>query len=416
MLFSIEENNIKRGLETLNTFNSTVGEGTTRVLFTDEELKAREYIKSLMSEYGLVVTEDAIGNIFGTLEGTNPDLAPVWSGSHIDTVLNAGMYDGMTGVIAAIEALRAIKASGIPHKRSITAIVYTSEEPTRFGISCIGSRAMAGKLTLKDTKNMKDEDGVSLYELLVKIGYPIEKFDEVKKNKGDVFASVELHIEQAAVLDKLNIPIGIVEGICGASYINVSVKGVQEHAGSTPMDIRHDPLCAAAEIIVETETAAKEIESVNSVATVGKLNVFPNAANVIAGRVDFTIDIRDIDMDSKTGVVNRITSYMDKISDKRGVRIDYNITGNDIPIMSDTSIVEVIKKNCEEMSLPYNKMVSGAYHDSLLVAEFAPMAMIFVPSKNGISHHKAEFTEYADIVKGTKVLTNTLFELANMEV
>lgn len=416
MSFVIKKRNIEDALNTLNTFNSTEGEGTTRVLFTDEEVKAREYIKSLMREYGLTVTEDAIGNIFGTLEGSNPELAPVWSGSHIDTVLNAGMFDGMAGVVSAIEALRAIKESGLEHKRNLTAIVYTSEEPTRFGISCIGSRAMAGKLSLEDTKNMKDEQGNSLYDLLVKLGFCTDKFDEVRKNPGDVFASVELHIEQAAVLDKMGLPIGVVEGICGASYINVTVRGVQEHAGSTPMDIRKDPMCAAAEIVLETERAAKEISSVNAVATVGKLNVFPNAANVIPGRVDFVIDIRDVDMESKDGVIKRITEFMNKTALDRGVEIEYTITGNDVPRLSDKAIVDIIEKHCDELKLPYKKMVSGAYHDSLLVAEFAPMAMIFVPSKNGISHHKDEFTEMSDIVQGAELLAHTLFDLANVEV
>ena len=322
----------------------------------------------------------------------------------------------MAGVISAIEALRAIKESGLEHKRNLTAIVYTSEEPTRFGISCIGSRAMAGHLTLEDSKKMKDEQGISLYDLLVKLGFPIDKFDEVKKEKGDVFASVELHIEQAAVLDRLKLPIGVVEGICGASYINVTVKGVQEHAGSTPMDIRKDPMCAASEIILETEKAANEISSINAVATVGKLNVFPNAANVIPGQVDFVIDIRDVDMASKDGVIKRIISFMEKVASERGVKIEYTVTGNDVPRMSDKRIVKILEEHCKEMKLPYKNMVSGAYHDSLLVAEFAPMAMIFVPSKDGISHHKAEFTEMADIACGAELLANTLFDLANMEV
>lgn len=416
MSFVIKQKNIEDALNMLNTFNSTKGEGTTRVLFTEEEVEARKYIKSLMREYGLTVTEDAIGNIFGTLEGSNPDLAPVWSGSHIDTVLNAGMYDGMAGVVSAIEALRAIKESGLEHKRNLTAIVFTSEEPTRFGISCIGSRAMAGEFSLEDLKNMKDEQGISLYDLLVKLGYDTEKFDEVRKKPGDVFASVELHIEQAAVLDKMGLPIGIVEGICGASYINVTVKGVQEHAGSTSMDIRKDPMCAAAEIVLETERAANDISSVNAVATVGKLNVFPNAANVIPGRVDFVIDIRDVDMESKDGVIKRITEFMDKTALKRGVEIEYTVTGNDIPRMSDKGIIGVIEKHCDELKLPYKKMVSGAYHDSLHIAEFVPMAMIFVPSKNGISHHKDEFTEMPDIAQGAQLLADTLFDLANTEV
>ena len=235
MLIKADPCRIKTQLETLRTFDSRPDQpGTTRALFTDAEIKARDYVKGLMREVGMTVSEDSIGNIFGTLEGTEPELSPVWSGSHIDTVLNAGMYDGMAGVIGAIEACRMIKESGAEHRRSIKAIVFTSEEPTRFGTGCIGSRAMAGHLSLEETKELKDDDGISLYDELVRLGYDLSAYDNVRKHTGDVFASLEMHIEQAPVLEQLGLPIGVVEGICAPTYIHCCITGEQKHAGSTP--------------------------------------------------------------------------------------------------------------------------------------------------------------------------------------
>lgn len=416
MLFKASPLNLQKQLFDLNLFNSRPDqEGTTRVWFSDEEIKARNYIKDLMISNGLTVTEDAIGNIFGTLEGSEKELAPVWSGSHIDTVLNAGMYDGMVGVLAAIEACRLIKQSGIPHRRSITAIVFSSEEPTRFGIGCVGSRTMAGHLSLEDTKNIIDDDGITLYDTLEKLEYTKKNFNEIVKHKGDVFASVELHIEQADILERLQIPIGIVEGICAPSYIHVSVEGEQKHAGSTPMNERKDSLCAASEIILEIEKIAKSYGNIHTVGTVGKINVFPNAQNVISGNSSFTIDIRDIDMDVKTNIINKISTFINNISKKRKVKITYEVTTDDIPRKSNKTIVKVIEQSCKRLKIPYHNMISGAYHDSLLVAEFAPMAMIFVPSKDGVSHDPSEYTDIEEITKGTDVLTDVLINLSNMD-
>ncbi len=414
---NMTQNNIKNELEFLTRFNATPDCGITRMVFSKEDLEARKYVKELMTQVGMKVTEDAIGNIFGTLEGEDRELPPVWSGSHIDTVRNGGMFDGMVGVIGAIEACRWIKEHNVAHKRSIVAVVYTSEEPTRFGYGCIGSHALTGHLSLEETKNLRDDEGESLYEILKQLGYSLSEFENIQKKKGDIFAHVEMHIEQAEKLEAAGLPVGVVTGICAPSYISVSVKGVQEHAGSTQMDIRKDALCATSEIILEVENIARIFndfcQNETTVGTVGKLQVLPNSPNVIPGKTSFIIDIRDVDKETKDRFVHKISAKMDEIASKRGVEVEYHLVENDIPRRSDPNIVTVIEESCEKRDIRYMEMVSGAYHDSLLIAEIAPMAMIFVPSKDGISHDPAEFTEYSDIALGTEVLTDTLIELAN---
>lgn len=416
MLPKADLNNIRTGLETLARFDSAPDQpGTTRVLFSDAEMEARGYIKNLMRDTGMTVREDAIGNIFGTLEGSDPSAAPVWSGSHIDTVINAGMYDGMAGVIGAIEACRMIRDAGEAHRRPITAVVFASEEPTRFGTGCIGSRAMIGDLTLEQTKELFDDSGVSLFSELERLGYTKMDYSAVRRRPGDVFASVEMHIEQAPVLEQLQIPIGLVTGICAPTYIHVTLKGEQKHAGSTPMNVRRDVVPAASEIILKLESLARAYGNTHTVATVGKVQVFPNAANVIAGEVSFTIDIRDISEQTKRELTENICSFIDVVAKTRHLQAVHSVDTDDMPRMSDPRVLAILEQSCETLGIPCHKMTSGAYHDSLLVAEFAPMAMIFVPSRDGISHDPAEYTSIEEIARGTDVLADALLRLANME-
>ena len=416
MLLKANKGRILNNLNILKKFNSCPEqEGITRALFSKAELEARNYVKNLMKQAGLLVEEDAIGNIYGTLMGSNPDLTPVWSGSHIDTVRNGGMYDGMVGVIGAIESCRIIKENGINHQRNIVVLVFTSEEPTRFGIGCIGSRALAGHLSLEETKRLVDEQGVSLYDELVRLGYLEKDYSEIVKEKGSVFAGVELHIEQAPVLEQLNCHIGIVEAICAPTYINVVLEGQQEHAGSTPMNARHDAMAAACEIVLKIESLARSYGNNHTVATVGRMLPFPNSSNVIVGKVEFSIDIRDISEETKTELTKKICTYIDTVAAIRDLQASYCITADDIPHSSDLGIVKVIEECCTRRGISANKMISGAYHDSLFVAEFAPMGMIFVPSRNGISHDPDEFTDSDDIVLGTEVLADTLLSLSNSQ-
>lgn len=406
---------LKKGINELDEFNSSkgLGLGTTRILFTEEEIKARNYIKKVMEEVGLVIEEDSIGNIFGSLVGRSPELAAVWSGSHIDTVYNAGKFDGMVGVISAIEALRSIKESGIKVERTIKAVVYTSEEPTRFGLSCLGSRALAGRLNKEDLKILKDDQGNTLEEVLESLAYNLSEFDKVKKDQNEVYASVELHIEQGAILEREEIKIGIVESICAPTNLQVKVKGVQEHAGSTPMNVRKDAMVATALMISQIEELVNGIGGKHTVGTVGRVEVFPNAANVIPGEVCFTIDIRDSLMENKDTLLIKIKELFKAIEESRDVEITYEVLNHDSPRACSSEINQVVKSICKETDIPYHNMVSGAYHDSIFICEFAPTSMIFVPSKNGISHHHLEWTDFEDIEIGTNILAESLVRLAS---
>lgn len=400
-------------LETINTFNSTPDFGTTRVLFTDEEVKAREYVKSEMRKLNLQVHEDAIGNIFGVLKGTRPELPPVWTGSHIDTVLNAGMFDGMSGVVAGLEAVRLIQVNKLKHERNIVVVVYTSEEPTRFKVGCLGSRAMAGKLDAEAAKKLVDDGGNTLYDVLQKLGFPVQDFDKVPVKKGSIYAAVELHIDQNGVLEKAGKPIGIVKTICAPSVFEVEVIGRQSHAGGTTMKDRQDAFMATAEIALALEQLGRTSQSEYTTVTIGRVQVIPNAVNVIPGKVVFSIDIRDCDYDYKNDLIAKLKNRIKEIADKRNVKVNLTQYNNDYPMKCDENIIKKLENACEKENTPYIKTISGAFHDSMLVGEFAPVAMIFVPSKNGISHSPEEWTNFADIAAGTDVLADTLIELAN---
>ncbi|MDO5409584.1 MAG: M20 family metallo-hydrolase [Lachnospiraceae bacterium] len=413
MLERADKNRIENWLKGIDQFQTGEGDGTTRILFTEPELKARTYVKQQMAALGLEVTEDAIGNIFGTLKGSDPSLAPVWTGSHIDTVSNAGMFDGMSGIVCGMEALHLIKNSSMEHKRDISVIVYTSEEPERFGLSCLGSRAMAGALSLEDTKILYDKEGISLYQLLKDLGYDENRYHEIQKQTGDVFASVELHIEQNSILEKAGVPIGIVCGICAPTNFSVKITGVQSHAGGTSMDDRRDAFMAAAELALRLEDITKKSTSEYITGTVGKVNVFPNAINVISGDTEISIDIRSIDMKAKDVAVESLKYEAERIEEERKVEINMKMENHDLPLRCDETIMEIEKESCKKLGIPYRTMISGPYHDSLFVGRFAPAAMIFVPSKNGISHSKEEWTDYSDLAIGADVLTETLYTLAN---
>ena len=411
--FKASVENIKNDRENLSKFNSTPGNGITRVLFYKEELEGREFIKKRMEENGLEVREDAVGNVFGRLPGTDPSLAPVWTGSHIDTVLNAGMFDGNAGVISGMEALRLIKESGKQNKRDIEVIIYTSEEPTRFGLGCLGSRTMAGELTAEEMKTIVDKDGMSLAQVLESLGKNLEEIKDVKRKSGDVHAAVELHVEQGAVLDTRGIEIGVVTTISAPTDIRVSVFGTQEHAGATPMDMRKDAMSAAAEIMLGLEGLARNSKDYSTVATVGKVEVLPGSTNVIPGQVNFSIDIRSADMEDKEMLISKLKAIVSCVENVRNVKVNLEIVTHDAPADADPHVIETIRGICDEDVVNYNMMVSGAYHDSMFVSKFAPFGMIFVPSKNGISHHIDEWTDFEDIAAGTDILAETLFRLSN---
>jgi hydantoinase/carbamoylase family amidase len=311
-----------------------------------------------------------------------------------------------------MEALRLIKESGLPHRRTLSVVVFTSEEPTRFGMGCLGSRALAGALTREDLSTLIDREGESLESLLLRLGYDLSQYGSVKRAKGDVHGFVELHIEQGAVLESLKIGIGVVTTISAPTDLTIKVKGRQGHAGATPMRMRCDALAAAAEIILKLEALATAEENPSTVATVGKLSVYPGASNVIPGAAEFTTDIRSSDFESKARLLEQLRLFFAQLSSDRGVEIAVEMICHDQPRKADERIVKAIAAACGELGVRYHSMVSGAYHDAMMVARFAPIGMIFVPSRGGISHDPQEWSDYSDIATGTDILAETLLQMS----
>lgn len=389
------------------------GKGTTRLPLSKEEHAAREYLIEYMKEIGLEIQVDAIGNIYGCLPGQQRNLAPVWTGSHIDTVKEGGKFDGIAGVVCGMEALRLVNEKQLEHKRDLVVVIYISEESARFGMGCIGSRTIAGHLKEDELKSVMDESGKNLAELLLENNIPSDNFDMIQKRKGDVYASVELHIEQASNLERHKKQVGIVTAICAPTNLMLTIEGEQSHAGGTSMEERKDAFMAAAEISLMLEECAKGGISDYTTGTVGYVEVTPNAVNVIPGKVKVSIDVRDSDYNSKNQVVETFLDRVKEIAEKRHVKVSVEEKCNDIPMKCDSNLVSMIEEICVNRHLDYMKTVSGAYHDSLFIGEFAPVGMIFVPSKNGISHSPEEWTDIEDLEVGTRVLTEVLLDLAN---
>ncbi len=412
--WNASQENIQNWIETLTAFNKTPEAGVTRQLFTPEDMEARAYIKKEMESLGLTVSQDCIGNIYAVLEGTEPELSPVWSGSHLDTVYQGGAFDGISGVVCAMEAARIIKESGLPHKRNLVVTMFSGEEPARFGMGCIGSRALAGRLTTEMTKSLHDADGVTLYDAMKQVELDPEGLSSIIKKPGDVYASVELHIEQNIYLERAGLPIGLVSSICAPSNLVVQVSGRSAHAGGMSMEERKDAFTAACEMALAVESIGRlESQSEFTTTTVGSVQVEPNQSNIIPGRVVFTIDIRDAAKASKDRIIRLITERLETIAQNRGVSVQWEIQNDDTPMPCDSHISGMMENYCKEMEIPFQRMVSGPFHDSLFLGEFVPVGMLFVPSKAGLSHCPEEWTDYKDLKQGSQILASTLMELCN---
>lgn len=412
---SISQENIRRLLDTLSTFNATLGCGVTRLPLSDEDMVARAYIKEEMERVHLKIEEDSVGNIFGILEGTDPTLPMVWTGSHIDTVLNGGKFDGACGVICGLEAVRAIQAEGLSHKRSIAVVVYTAEEPTGFACGCLGSRALAGCLHLEDSTVLRDNRGECLYDKLLRRGYDLTKFSEIPSRTKNCYAALELHIEQAGSLEANNCPVGLVKYICAPTNLKIVLRGKQAHAGGMSMEERQDAFMACAEMALCLEKMARETESEYTTGTVGEVYIHHGGSNIIPGEVRFTIDIRDCDGPWKEKMTQRLLEEMQAIGARRRVTVEVEVENNDLPVTCDPKLMAMLEESCREADIPWMHTISGAYHDSLFIGKVAPVAMIFVPSRGGVSHCPEEWTDLSDIEQGCRVLTDTLIKVANQE-
>jgi len=402
---------IKDDIEALACIGGLPQGGVTRLALSEEDLNGRNYLISKMKEAGLSVKIDAVGNTIGRREGKK-DLAPVLIGSHLDTVPEGGNYDGIAGVITALEAIRILNDKGIETLRPIEVINFTAEESSRFLTATMGSKCMKGALTLEKIKSMKDKNGISFYEALSTAGFEPDKLDSVKKNPGDYHAFIELHIEQGPVLEVEKKPIGVVTAIAAPTRMKINIKGKADHSGNTPMNMRKDALTGASEIILALERITSNEAGENTVGTVGDVLVTPGAMNVIPGEVTLLVDIRDIDLNDKNKSFESFLSVINEVACKRNLMIEHELLVDDTPVQLSSKIINIIQKETESLGYPYKVMHSGAGHDAMNMVPITDVGMIFVPSIDGVSHNINEFTEMEDIRKGADVLFASLYKLA----
>lgn len=393
---------------------SLPGEGITRLAFSDEDWQARDFIMCLMRREGLIVRVDGFGNIIGRREGLNPKAKTVVCCSHIDSVPHGGNFDGVLGVLGAIETVKLMNKNGWQNYNPLEIVVFMCEESSRFGVATLGSLAACGGLSLKRMKQLKDAAGKSLYEILLARGLNPENMEKTINLK-NLKACVEMHIEQGKVLEAMQKPIGVVTGIAAPTRLRLQLDGKADHSGATPMQLRSDALCAAAEIILEVEKAASSAEK-PVVGTVGIVKAFPNVMNVIPGQVELGIDIRSIDAAAKTAVVERVKKFIIDTGKRRGIKTALELLTDEKPVSLAPAVIKIIEKACKANNIAYHLLPSGAGHDTMHLAEFAPAGMIFLPCCDGISHNPAEWTSMTHIAQGVEVLYTTLCTLTGTNI
>ncbi|NLP45176.1 MAG: Zn-dependent hydrolase [Peptococcaceae bacterium] len=385
--------------------------GITRLPFTEEDLQAKNLVKEWMQEAGLQVREDAVGNLVGRKEGTEPSFPAIIIGSHLDTVFNGGMFDGSLGVLAGIEILQTMKENLIQTKHPIEVYAFRDEEGCRFNFSLLGSRGVAGNLKPSDLE-FKDRDGITIKEAMKKCHLRPEEFSQAVRNPEEVKAYLELHIEQGKVLECSNLPVGVVTGIAGSLRLLLTVTGKADHAGATPMNLRADALAGAAQIICMVEQEAKESQS--AVATVGRIQAYPGGINIIPGKVEFTIDLRHLSPEVCARLEKNILEKANEICKQRGLDLKVDLMQRVPPAPCSEEIIATILESCDKLDVKTMKLPSGAGHDAMQMINISPIGMIFVRSKKGISHHPAEWSSPEDCALGANVLMETVLKLDQM--
>jgi len=383
----------------------------TRIVFSEADLRARAYVKSLCAEAGLQVKEDAIGNTFARWTGSEPNLSPIGTGSHIDAIPNAGSYDGTVGALGGLEAIRSLQRAGFRPRRSIELVIFTAEEPTRFGIGCLGSRMMGHVLTPAAALALRDKQGNGLEELRSHAGFA-GALETVAAPAGRFHQFVELHIEQGPLLEQEGIDLGLVTHIAAPASLRIHIEGEGGHAGGKLMPGRKDALNAAAELILALESSARNTGAIDTVGTVGVCEVFPGAVNSIPSLVRLETDIRDIDRARRDSVLDALKAACSDVAQHRGVTIKTELVNADPPTTCDVAILAALEASAVETGRSYKRMVARAYHDSSFVACIAPVAMLFIPCRGGVSHRPDEYASPQWIASGVDVLARTLARMA----
>lgn len=401
---------IKKNIETLATFNATPGNGVTRHSFTNEDKQARAYIKEALAQLELKIWEDGYSNLFGRLEGENPDAPVIMIGSHFDSVTNGGQFDGPAGLVAALETLRVIKENNIVPYHPIELVAMNDEEGVRFGTGVSNSRAMAGVMRDEELDTVKDRDGVSLREAIASLGITPD-LSNARRAKGSLKAFVELHIELGPILENSGNDIGLVETVVGLDRYEVTITGKAGHAGTTPMDSRNDAMVAAAEYTLAVNKAVKDVGH-GTVGTVGQIKLFPNASNVIPQQAILSVDVRSTKEPYMKAVEDQLKAAIAQIEAAHTVKIDAVKKLYVPPVDMAPETLALMEHICDALGYRYLKMNSGAGHDAMIMAQITSSNLIFVPSKDGLGHHPDEWTDYEQLQKGVELMLETVLKLA----
>lgn len=390
-------------IASLSEIGLTSDNGSHRIGFSREEKAAKDLVKEWMTEAGLTVTQDGAGNVFGRIDGKNPNLPALLSGSHVDSVPNGGHFDGPLGVLAALEVASAWKQTGFVPERPFEVVIFSDEEGSRFNGGFSGSQSMIGEATREEYLPKKDINGDSFTKVLEDIGLSVDDFFNSKRDLSELEAFVEIHIEQGKRLERKGVPVGIVTGIAGPCWLKMTFTGVAGHAGNTPMDDRKDALVAASQFIHEVQSLPEQVSS-SAVATVGKVDVIPNGVNVIPGEVRLSVDIRDINKETRDQLVDLVVEKAKSISAAHGIELEIEETLREAPVPISEDMQQKLEKSVVAQGIEPVYLPSGAGHDSMIVGHVLPVAMIFVQSKDGISHNPAEWSSLSDCVQSVHVL------------
>lgn len=408
--FQPNSNRIQRDIERLSLFVDPNEPGHTRIFFSEEYRKATDHIAQLMqAEAGLSVRRDTAGNLIGRIEGRVANAPCIMVGSHLDTVRGGGRFDGIAGVVAGLEVARVFKEDSQSLDHPLEIVAFLGEEPSHFGLSTTGSRAMAGKLSETMLTTATDPSGRTLGQAIDAMGGDSKRIHAAKRHPEELFAYLEMHIEQGPVLDVNEIPIGVVSGIVGITRGSIKIFGKMDHAGTTPMSIRKDALTATAEIILALENLCRQHDHL--VGTVGQLDVFPNSANVVPGEVALGFEIRSLDTELNASIIESFEKEIDAIEEKRKVAAERKTWVSSPNVHFDPKMVNLATDVCNRIGVGYLEMPSGAGHDANHMAGLTQAGMIFVPSKDGRSHCPEEWTDFEDLSMGTSVLGNMIISL-----
>ena len=388
----------------------------TRLVFSVKELRSRQVLIHLMRQAGLAINIDGIGNIFGRLEGSDSKAPAVLAGSHLDTVIHGGKYDGPVGVIGALEAIRTISENKIAIRSPVEVVCFVGEESSRFGFSTLGSSLVAGEVHAKDLANAVDAQGTKLADVLLSLGIAPKKLHGLARDPKTLKSYLELHIEQGPILEAIGKRIGLVTSIAAPSRFRIIFTGQADHSGTTPMEMRKDALVASAQLIEFIEKTCRKFSSMAKgrvVGTVGAMKIEPGVINAVPGRAELLVDIRGITAQSKDRVARMVKQEAQNIARRRAIGVEILTIREEDPVPLDKRLLHVTRKICEQKQINYEIMPSGAGHDAMQMAKITPAGMIFIPSQRGISHNPLEWTAPDDIGLGAQLLMETMIRVAN---